>query len=270
MLVLLSPAKRLHEGPALADFPGTSRRLGDASDALIGVVKTLEATDLRALMHISQDLADLNVGRFEALTTHDQPDGARQALFLFDGDVYRGLDAASLSSETVAWAQDHLRILSGLYGVVRPLDLVQPYRLEMGTKLQNPGGANLYRYWGTTIADALMADSAGHADDTIVNLASTEYSRAALVKKALTRRVVTPVFKEVKDGKSRVISFLAKVSRGRMARWILEERVSTVAQLRTYAGDGYVLNEAESTEDRWVFERPQPPPVAEQRRQQGR
>ena len=144
MLVLLSPAKRLHEGPALADFPGTSRRLGDASDALIGVVKTLEATDLRALMHISQDLADLNVGRFEALTTHAQPDGARQALFLFDGDVYRGLDAASLSPETVAWAQDHLRILSGLYGVVRPLDLVQPYRLEMGTKLQNPGGANLY------------------------------------------------------------------------------------------------------------------------------
>lgn len=256
MLILLSPAKRLIEPPAAA-APHTRPALLDDANALADVARRLSSVDLQALMGISEALGDLNHARFQQMEGEPTPDNARQAILSFAGEVYQGLDAGTLSAEDLAWAQDHVAILSGLYGVLRPLDLVQPYRLEMGTSLDNPRGADLYAWWGDRVTEELGRREA----DTIVNLASTEYFRVVRPKR-LQARVVTPVFQDVKDGKARTLGFFAKKARGMMTRWAIERRITDADALKTCDAGGYTVVPEASTGTRWVFRRPQPPPVS--------
>lgn len=255
MLILLSPAKKLHADPTWTGAL-TQPRLLDHAQELMGVARELSVDDLKSLMHISDNLAELNHARFQSMSVPFTPENAQPAVLSFAGDVYVGLDAASLDADAMAWAQEHVRILSGLYGALRPLDLMQAYRLEMGSKLKNERGGNLYAFWKEVLAPHLKAEP---GSDVVLNLASNEYSKAVDFK-ALGARVITPVFKEVKDGKSRVISFFAKKARGRMARWAIEQRVQDVQALQDFDWDGYAFVEALSTRNKWVFERPQPPP----------
>lgn len=256
MYVLLSPAKKLHEPPAAGALPHTQPALLDQAERLAARSKKLSPKKLKALMHISDNLAELNHKRFQDFGTPFTPDNSRQAILSFAGDVYLGLDAGSLSSEDLDWAQDHVGILSGLYGLLRPLDLMQPYRLEMGVGLSTRRGKTLYAWWGKRITQAINA----HEADIIVNLASNEYFKS-VQPKALDARVVTPVFQDIKDGKARTISFFAKKARGAMTRWIIENRVSTADALKECDAMGYRHNADASKGDRWVFQRQQPPPV---------
>ncbi|MFT4623749.1 MAG: cytoplasmic iron level regulating protein YaaA (DUF328/UPF0246 family) [Myxococcota bacterium] len=180
-------------------------------------------------------------------------------MLTFAGDVYQGLGAGTLDPADLEWAQDHLRILSGLYGVLRPLDRMQPYRLEMGSKLANPAGKDLYAFWGQTLADAMSETLASHKEPSLLNLASNEYFKAVPTA-SLPGPVVTPVFKDVKAGKSRIISFFAKRARGAMARFVIGNRIDAVADLKAFDGMGYRFQPEPSTATRWVFEREQPPP----------
>lgn len=253
MITLLSPAKKLHAEVSWTG-PVSQPELTDDMNALLDVARPLSADDLKKLMHISDALAELNHARFQSLALPFDRDNAQPAILSFAGDVYVGLDAASLSDDDLAWAQDRVRILSGLYGVLRPLDLMQPYRLEMGSKLVNPRGRNLYAFWKKTLAPTLAK-----LDGPVLNLASTEYSKAVDFK-ALGRQVVTPAFKDVKAGKSRVISFFAKKARGAMARWVIEHRVTDPAQVRDFNWGGYTFVPEASSPTKLLFERPQPPP----------
>jgi len=255
MLAVLSPAKSLH-----LDIP--TRGLSTTIPPLMGDVEILSKTtrrlskkDLRRLMGISEDLAELNHQRFQDLTLPFDESNAWPAALTFAGDVYIGLDAPTLADADLAWAQDRVAILSGLYGVLRPLDLMQPYRLEMGTRLKTRRGKDLYAFWGERITKALNAMTQGHEDRTIVNLASMEYFKAVKPKK-LAGGVVSIAFKEVKDGVPKVISFTAKRSRGMMARWIIEERVDRREGLRDFALEDYRFLAEDSSEDAYVFQRP--------------
>lgn len=260
MLAVLSPAKRLVEGPAIADLPATQPELLGQAERLVAVARDLDEGDLIDLMGISEKLAELNVARFQDFSTPFTPDNARQAARLFAGDTYLGLRAEDLSADDLTWAQDHVAILSGLYGVVRPLDLIQPYRLEMGTKLSNPEGDDLYAFWGSRIASVLKKRLASHRDPVLVNLASKEYA-SAIDRDALGVEVIEPIFQDVKGGKARVLGMFAKKARGAMARWIVEHRVETREQLKAFDGEGYTFQPELSDDHRWVFQRPQPPPV---------
>lgn len=258
MLTLLSPAKKLDlDSPLPTAVHTTSDFVGDTKK-LLPVVKKLDADDLRALMDISDDLATLNRDRFQAMSLPFTPDNARPAALTFAGEVYVSLDAKTLSEADLLWAQDHLRILSGLYGLLRPLDLMQPYRLEMGTKLTNPRGKDLYAFWRSTLTPAVKAATVGHSDPTIVNLASTEYSKAVDLKK-LGLPVITPVFQDVRDGRARVLFLFAKQARGAMARWIIEQRAETPDELKRFDERGYRYVPELSDEQSFVFQRPQPP-----------
>lgn len=256
MLALLSPAKKLHptvkvpRGLAL-----TSPELRDEVVALHAVARTRTKGDWAHLMDLSDDLATSTWERFQAF----DPDQGRPALLTFAGDVYQGAAAHAWSADDLRWAQEHLAILSGLYGVLRPLDRMADYRLEMGTKLPNPRGKDLYAYWRPLLARTLKARVEGHADPTILNLASDEYF-SAVDAKALGARVVTPVFQDVKDGKARSLFLFVKRARGRLARWMVEHRAERAEDLRAAEVDGYRLDEGASTADRYVFRRPQPPP----------
>lgn len=260
MLMVLSPAKKLIEGYAVEGLPSTQPALLDQTETLMKTTRRLTAPKLQKLMGISSSLAVLNRQRFCDWTTPFTRENARQAALTFDGDVYRGLAAATLSGDDLAFAQEHVVILSGLYGVLRPLDLMQPYRLEMGTRLKTRRGKDLYAFWGKRITDQLNRFTEGHEDRTIVNLASNEYFKAVQPGR-LEGPLVTPVFKEVKDGKARVLSFFAKPARGMMARWATQNRVTHADQLRAFDGGGYVLQPELSDETRFEFHRPQPPPV---------
>lgn len=254
MIIVLSPAKKLDfESENMASDAGQPKLMAEATE-LAGYAKKLKAHDLKAMMGISDNLADLNVARFQAFETPFTPANARPALDAFQGDVYVGLDAKSLSEEDRAFANDHVRILSGLYGVLKPLDLMQAYRLEMGTKFKTAKGPNLYSFWDTKIADALNEDLKG--DDVLVNLASNEYFKA-VKQKALKARVITPVFKEIKDGRARVVSFMAKKARGLMTRYVIDNRLTDPEALKNFTVGGYRFDEASSTDDQWVFSRPQ-------------
>jgi cytoplasmic iron level regulating protein YaaA (DUF328/UPF0246 family) len=209
-------------------------------------------------MHISDSHASLNFERFQAFQIDNRSNSAKPAGLAFDGDVYWGLAADSLSADTLAYAQDHLRILSGLYGLLRPLDAIQPYRLEMGTKLATARGKSLYDFWGSRIADRLNADLADHADGTVVNLASNEYFKAVDAD-ALGRPVIAAKFLNMKDGAPRSLMYYAKHARGSMARWIMENRVDRADGLKDFNADGYRLDKATSTATELVFTRPQPP-----------
>ena len=223
----------------------------ERSAALVSICKRYSTEDLRKLMSISDKIANEvseMFGRFETPFTKET---TRQAILSFAGDAYLGLDAPSLSEDDLAWSQEHLVILSGLYGILRPFDLMHPYRLEMGTKLKTDKGANLYHYWGDDISEALNT----RQDPLIINLASNEYFKAA---KRLNAPVVTPKFLEEKAGKSKVISFYAKRARGAMARWIIQNRVTDLAALRTYKEGGYQYLADQSDDKVLVFSRPQP------------
>lgn len=260
MYILLSPAKKLVEPPA-ADLPATEPELLDQTLELMQTARRLSSADLQRLMRISEPLGDLNRARFQSFSTPFNRENARQAALSFAGDVYVGLDAGSLSAEDLEWAQSHVGILSGLYGLLRPLDLMQPYRLEMGTPLENPRGSDLYAFWGERIAEAIRAHLDGLEDPTVVNLASNEYFRSVDTRR-LGQPVITPVFQDVKDGKARTISFFAKKARGMMARWAILNRVERAEALKRCDAGGYRFDPEASSGSRWVFRRPQPPSPA--------
>lgn len=256
MLILLSPAKALDFNPEREDLATTRPNLMTRTEALSKITEKLGASDLKSLMGISDDLAQLNVERFKAF--HPQAnEGTKAAALAFNGEVYRGLDAASLSEEDLAYAQDHLRILSGFYGALRPLDAIQPYRLEMGTKLKNPEGETLYDFWGDDIRAHLDDLASTHSHPQIVNLASNEYFKAAKAK-SLKTPVISVDFKEEKDGKLRALMVYAKKARGMMARWIIENRVEAPEALKSFDIAGYRYDKEGSTASKLLFTRPQP------------
>jgi uncharacterized protein len=255
MLIVLSPAKRLDFAEAPADLPATRHRFTDDVKSLSVTARRQTQADLRRLMGISDDLAKLNQQRFKAFDA--EADTGLQAALAFAGDVYQGLDARSLSAADLNWAQDRLRILSGLYGLLRPLDRIQPYRLEMGTRLKTRRGASLYDFWGDRISKQLNADAQAHDDPTLINLASQEYF-GAIDARALKIPVVTCHFREgAKDGggETRIISFFAKKARGAMARFAVENRVDRAEGLKDFTADGYAFDKTSSTEFDWIFTR---------------
>ncbi|RMF86879.1 MAG: peroxide stress protein YaaA [Nitrospirae bacterium] len=260
MIALLSPAKSLNLAPPRQPLETTLPALLADTELLVERCRALSEAELAALMRISPKLARLNRDRFHAFHLPFRPDNATPAALAFDGAVYRGLDARSLEAETLAWGQDRIAILSGLYGLLRPLDLIQPYRLEMGTRLENPRGRDLYAFWGDRIARRIAETAAGHADPTVVNLASAEYFKAVR-QEALGLPVVTCVFEEYREGPEdgRVIAVHAKRARGLMARFLLEGRLERAEQLQGFTAEGYRFRPERSREDRWVFSRPQPP-----------
>ncbi|NKF50987.1 peroxide stress protein YaaA [Shewanella sp. WXL01] len=252
MLVLVSPAKTLdYDNPAITEAY-TEPKLLEHSQALINVCKQLSPADIASLMKVSDKIAALNVARFGDWQPEFNLTNAKQAVFAFRGDVYTGFDADSLSDEQQQSAQKHLRILSGLYGLLKPLDLMMPYRLEMGTKLENPRGKNLYAFWGEVITDEVNQALAEQGDDILVNLASNEYFKA--VKPKLVKgQIVTPVFKDCKKGQYKVISFFAKKARGLMARYIVDNQLTDIEQLKQFDVDGYYYSSEQSTELEPVF-----------------
>ena len=257
MLFLISPAKSLdYESPIPADLPHTLPVFKKQPLELIEVLREKSPQQISELMSISDKLAVLNVGRYEAFSPKFTAKNSRQAVLAFNGDVYEGLNAASLKPKELDWAQDHVVILSGLYGALRPLDLLQPYRLEMGTRLQNAKGSNLYQFWGTQIADYLNERSSEQpeAERIVVNLASQEYFKAVDLK-ALKAPVVECVFEDFKGGKYKIISFHAKRARGLMVRWAVQHKARKVADLRKFDLEGYALAESASTPQRLVFRR---------------
>lgn len=257
MLYVISPAKSLDYDtptpPDVAALAGRPRFVPQAAE-LIEVLKTKTPADIGALMDISDALSTLNVARYHAWSTRFTDRNSKPAVLAFNGDVYDGLQASTLSIEDLQWAQRHLAILSGLYGVLRPLDRLQPYRLEMGTALKNDKGGNLYAYWGDTIAEHLNVQSAQLPAPVIVNLASQEYFKAA-ARKALKPRVIECQFEDWKGGRYKVISFFAKRARGLMARYAIQHRVGTPAGLQDFAVDGYAYAPEASEPDRLVFRR---------------
>jgi hypothetical protein len=254
MLVVLSPAKTLDfETPA--PFPTFSQPdLLAQSELLIKRCQNLSMQDIASLMKVSDKIAGLNVARFAQWQVPFSLDNAKQAVFAFQGDVYTGLQAATLSEEALNYAQKHLRILSGLYGLLRPLDLMQAYRLEMGVRLENERGRNLYQFWGSIITEALNQALQVQGDQLLINLASNEYFKA-VKQKELQGEIITPVFKDHKNGKYKVVSFYAKKARGLMARYIIEQQLTSLEQIKAFALDGYYFVENESTETELVFYR---------------
>ncbi|MXP10248.1 peroxide stress protein YaaA [Pseudoblastomonas halimionae] len=258
MITLLSPAKKLNLDPAETGLEITRPRLAEDTRAIAAVAKEQSAADLKRLMRISDKLAELNAERFRAFDPNGRSNSATPAGLTFDGDVYWGLEAKSMDTDTLAYAQDHLRILSGLYGLLRPMDGIQPYRLEMGTKMKNPRGKSLYDFWGSTIARTIDDDLSGHGERTVVNLASNEYF-GAVDTAALDAKVVTANFLNVKDGEARALMYHVKFGRGLMARWIMQNRVDRAEGLKDFDAEGYKLDAKASSETELVFTRKQPP-----------
>ncbi|MFY8273505.1 peroxide stress protein YaaA [Pseudoalteromonas sp. SSDWG2] len=246
MITVISPAKNLdYDTPAPVNTH-TQPELLAHSEELIEVCKELSPQQIGSLMKISDKLAGLNAARFSEWAQPFTTDNAKQAIFAFNGDVYTGIDASTLDEEALTYSQQHLRILSGLYGVLKPLDLMQAYRLEMGTKLENGRGANLYKFWGSIIAQKLNEALEQSGASTLINLASNEYFKA-VDKKALNGDIITPIFKDRKNGQYKVISFYAKKARGMMARYIMENKVDSLAALKAFDTAGYYFSEEATT-----------------------
>lgn len=254
MLIVVSPAKTLDYESPLATTTFTQPELTAQAAELIEVCRDLTPAEIASLMKVSDKIAGLNAARFGEWLPTFTPDNARQAILAFKGDVYTGLAADTMTEADFAYAQQHLRMLSGLYGLLRPLDLMQPYRLEMGTKLANPRGTNLYQFWGDIITDKLNEALAEQGDDILVNLASNEYFKSVKAKK-LAGTIITPVFKDAKNGTYKIISFYAKKARGMMARYILENQVDSIDGLKAFDGAGYYFVPGESTANELVFKR---------------
>jgi len=254
MLFLLSPAKSLDYDTPAGDVPHTQPLFIKQSAELIEILREKSPQDIAELMSLSDALSGLNVARYQAWSPKFTAKNSRQAVLAFNGDVYEGLDARTLKVGDLAWAQDHVCILSGLYGVLRPLDWMQPYRLEMGTQLANAKGKNLYKFWGTQIADYLNQRLQADKTPVVVNLASQEYFKAVDTK-ALKARVIECVFEDYKGGRYKIISFLAKRARGLMARYAATHHVTTPKQLEKFKLEGYAFDAAVSEPDRLVFRR---------------
>ena len=251
----MSPAKALdYETPVAPEVPHTPPLFGKQSAALIAVLREKSPQQIAELMKLSDQLAGLNVARYEAWRPKVTAKNAKQAVLAFNGDVYGGLDAASLTPAQLDWLQDHMCILSGLYGVLRPLDWMQPYRLEMGTRLATDSGDTLYQFWGTRLSDYLNQRLAADTSPVVVNLASQEYAKA-VDRKALKARVIDCVFEDYKGGQHKVISFLAKRARGLMARYAAQHKVATPKKLEGFDLEGYAFAPAASEPDRLVFRR---------------
>lgn len=254
MLILISPAKTLDYQSDLATARYTHPELLDYSQQLIAVARELSAPQIATLMSISDKLADLNATHFHEWHPDFTPQNARPAILAFKGDVYTGLQAEEFSEADFDFAQQHLRMLSGLYGVLRPLDLMQPYRLEMGIRLTNAKGKDLYQFWGDVITHKLNDALKAQGDDIVINLASDEYFKSVKPKK-LQGQIIKPVFLDEKNGKFKVISFYAKKARGLMSRYIIENRLTTVEALKEFNSEGYFFDESTSTAAELVFKR---------------
>ena len=254
MIFLLSPAKSLDYSSPVPDVPHTLPAFAEDAAGLVEVLRRKSPAQLASLMDISDPLAALNAARYQAWSRKFTQRNARQAVLAFDGDVYDGLQARQMQPADLEWAQQHLRILSGLYGVLRPLDWMQPYRLEMGTALKVGGKPNLYRYWGSRIAEHLNAMLAADKTPVVINLASQEYFKA-VDRDALTARVIDCVFEEWKPGGWKIVSFSAKKARGLMARYAIMKRVETPRRLEAFDLEGYAFDPAASQPDRLVFRR---------------
>jgi uncharacterized protein len=254
MLFLLSPAKSLDYETPVGDVPHTLPQFVPQSQALIEVLRQKSPQQIAELMDLSDALSALNVARYEAWRPKFSAKNSKQAVLAFNGDVYEGLDAKTLSAKELDWAQNHVCILSGLYGVLRPLDWMQPYRLEMGTTLQTDKGSNLYKFWGPQIAEHLNERLAADKTPVIVNLASQEYFKA-VDRKTLKARVIECVFEDFKGGKYKIISFNAKRARGLMARYAVQHKITQPAGLLKFDLEGYAYDDAVSEPDRLVFRR---------------
>ena len=254
MLFLLSPAKSLDYETPLGDVPHTQPQFKAQSQALIEVLRTQSPQQIASLMDLSDALSALNVARYAAWSRRSTLRIARPAVLAFNGDVYEGLQARTLPVAALEWAQQHMAILSGLYGVLRPLDLLQPYRLEMGTRLATPQGSNLYQFWGSSIAQHLNQRLRADTSPVVVNLASQEYFKA-VDRKTLKAPVVECVFEDYKGGAYKVISFHAKRARGLMARYAIEHRITTPEGLKHFDSEGYAHAPEVSGLDRLVFRR---------------
>lgn len=254
MLIVISPAKKLdYKTPSpVSDYTQPDHL--DRTAELIDVMSQKDSFEIANLMKLSMNLADLNMQRYQQWHTPFTPDNAKQALFAFTGDVYQGMDAGSLTADDLAFAQNHLRILSGLYGILRPLDLMQAYRLEMGTKLTTDYGRNLYEFWGDTITHAINDALAAQGDDILINLASNEYFKSINLGK-LKGRIITPVFKEYRKGAYRIISFNAKKARGYMSRYIIKNRLTNPEEIKSFNIADYAFNPDLSSSSEFVFTR---------------
>ena len=258
MLMVISPAKTLDFDAPPTTKKATQPQFIERSAELVEDARELSPDDLRELMGVSENIAALNHQRFMNWQAPFSLDNAKQSVLAFKGDVYTGLDADSLSTAQLNFAQKHLRILSGLYGLLRPLDLMQPYRLEMGVKFANRGGSNLYQFWGDTLTVELNKQLKKSGSRVLVNLASNEYFKS-IQTGALDAEIITPVFKDLKGEKYKIISFYAKKARGQMARFIIDKELNQPEGLKKFKTDGYRYNKAESTARELVFTRDLPP-----------
>lgn len=253
MIYLLSPAKTLDYESTTPSLKVTMPRFLKDSKEIVEIMKQKSPADLEALMGVSSKLADLNVERFQSWHPDYSEDNARAAVLAFKGDVYQGLNTAEWSKTDFNQAQKSIRILSGLYGILRPLDLMLPYRLEMGTKLENERGANLYKFWGSQLTESLNQELST-VGDAVINLASNEYF-SAIKPKELKAPVITPVFKDWKNDKYKIISFYAKKARGTMAAWAIQNKVAQPDELKQFSENGYSYDEELSDDTSWVFTR---------------
>lgn len=258
MVITLSPSKGQEFESAAATAINTQPDQLSDSGVLIDELRKVDSTALRELMDISENIANLNVERYHAFSTPFTLQNAKQALFAFKGDVYSGIEVDAYSEDDLEYAQQHLRILSGLYGALRPLDLIQPYRLEMKTRLANPGGSNLYQFWGERITDSLNKLLEQQQEPVLINLASNEYFKA-VKPKLLQGRLLTIKFKETKEGKTRVIAIFAKRARGMMTDFILRNRIESPEGIKAFRQGGYRFSKADSDDKQWTFTRKQPP-----------
>ncbi|KLN97828.1 peroxide stress protein YaaA [Moellerella wisconsensis] len=254
MLITISPAKTLDYETPLVTKEFTQPELLEQSQQLIDICQQLTPADISRLMKVSDKIAGLNAARFGEWQPNFTPENARQAILAFKGDVYTGMQAETFSSADFTFAQQHLRMLSGLYGVLRPLDLMQPYRLEMGTRLKNQRGKDLYEFWGDIITQQLNQAIRQQGDNILINLASDEYFKA-VNQKQLEATIIKPVFLDEKNGQFKVISFYAKKARGLMSRFIIQNQLTTVDQLTEFNLEGYVFAESASQDNELVFKR---------------
>lgn len=254
MLILISPAKTLDFENARVVDTKTQPEYASKAKQLVSLLKKFEPAELMTFMNISEKLAALNHMRFKQWQPEPDDSTAKQAICAFKGEVFNGLNVDEWSNENFLFAQDHLRILSGLYGVLRPLDQISPYRLEMGTKLENKKGKNLYDFWDDTITKSIQKQLNEQGDNILVNLASNEYFKSVNTKK-LKAEIITPVFKNAKNGEYKVISIYAKKARGLISRYIIENEISDVEQLKLFDTEGYFYNDKLSKGNQWVFTR---------------
>ncbi len=254
MITILSPAKKLNENQQASSDKYTVPLFLDDSEVLVEKLRKFSPEQLQELMNVSRNIAELNYERYLRWTTPFTPDNAVHALYAFKGQAYQGLKAEDFNDQDVAFSQDHLRILSGLYGLLRPLDLIQPYRLEMGTSLENPRGKDLYSFWGDKITGALNEALSDHKQNVLLNLASNEYFKAFNPKR-LEAGIITPVFKEQKGDQYKTIAVYAKMARGMMARYIMRNRIDDPQDIKGFDWEGYVFSAEMSTENVWTFVR---------------